>query len=50
MVAKLWKNVLLVILLLACLFNIVVKLVQKTSLEYELQSSAAYVEAQENEK
>ena len=27
-----------------------VKFVQKTSLEYELQSSAAYVEAQENEK
>lgn len=50
MAAKLWKNVLLVIVLLACLFNIVVKLVQKTSLEYELQSSATYVQSQENEK
>ena len=33
MVAKLWKKVLFVILIIACLFNIVNKLVHKASLD-----------------
>lgn len=44
MVAKLWKKILLFILIIACLFNIVNKLVNKASLEQELESSAQYVQ------
>lgn len=49
MIAKIWKKVLLFILLVACLFNIVNKIVRKNSLEQELQSSAQYVQEQEKE-
>ena len=38
MLAKLWKKVLLVICILACIFNIMSKLVAKTSLELNLKS------------
>lgn len=44
MIAKIWKKVLLAVLLIACLYNIVNKIVYKTSLEQELQSSAQYVQ------
>ena len=44
MVAKIWKKLLLFILIIACLFNVVIKLVSKSSLEQELQSSAVYIE------
>ncbi len=44
MLAKIWKKLLLGILIIACLFNVVNKLVHKPSLEKELQSSAQYVE------
>lgn len=50
MVAKLWKKVLFLILIIACLFNIVNKLVHKSSLEKELQSSVQYVQEQKLEK
>ena len=51
MVAKIWKKVLLFILLIACLFNVVIKLVRKTSLKQELLSSAQYMQqVQEEEK
>lgn len=49
MVAKVWKKVLFIILVVACLFNIVNKLVHKSSLEQELQSSAEYIEQQKEE-
>ncbi len=49
MLAKIWKKLLLFILVVACLFNVVSKLVYKTSLKAELQSSAQYVhEKQQN--
>ena len=38
MLAKLWKKVLLAICIIACLFNIMSKLVSKTSLELNLKS------------
>ena len=38
MLAKIWKKVLLVICIIACLFNITYKIVNKTSLKIELQS------------
>lgn len=47
--SKIWKKLLLVILILACLFNIVTKLVKRYSLKTELESSAQYLqEIQEN--
>jgi len=48
MIAKVWKKLLLFILLIACLFNIVIKIVNKSSLNEELQSSATYLQKQEN--
>ena len=44
MIAKIWKKVLFAILIIACLFNIVNKLVHKASLEQEMQSSAEYIQ------
>ena len=43
MVAKYWKKVCFIILIIACLFNVVSKLVQKTSLLNELQSSVQFI-------
>lgn len=42
--AKIWKKLLLAILILACLFNIVTKLVKRYSLKNELQSTVQYIE------
>lgn len=44
MIAKIWKKLLLAVLLIACLYNIVTKIVYKTSLEQELKSSAEYMQ------
>lgn len=49
MIAKIWKKLLFVVLIIACLFNIVIKLVNKTSMEQELQMSANYIESIEDE-
>lgn len=50
MVAKIWKKLLFVILIVACLFNIVNKIVHKASLEQELQSSAEYIKEKQLEE
>lgn len=47
MIAKIWKKLLLFILIIACLFNVVNKLVHKASLDKELESSAQYVQQQQ---
>lgn len=47
MVAKIWKKVLLVIVVLACLFNIVNKFVFHPSINEELEASAEYIDNQE---
>lgn len=49
MIAKIWKKLLLFILLIACLFNVVIKIVNKNSLEKELESSAQYMQEQKIE-
>ena len=49
MVAKIWKKLLFAILIVACLFNIVNKLVHKASLEQELKSSAQYIQEKQLE-
>ena len=48
MIAKIWKKVLLFVLIVACLFNIINKLVTKASLEQELEASAKYTYEQKN--
>lgn len=49
MIAKIWKKLLLFILLIACLFNIVIKIVNKNSLNEELQASAQYLKQEQIE-
>ena len=43
MLAKVWKKVCIAILIFACLFNIVSKLVHKVSFNKEVLSSAEYM-------
>lgn len=50
MAAKIWKKVLFFILIVACLFNIISKLVKKIPFIDELKTSAQYIMNQENEK
>ena len=47
MIAKYWKKIGLFILIIACLFNVVSKLVKRTSLKQELIQTAQYVLNQE---
>lgn len=50
MLAKYWKRILFFILIVACLFNIMSKIVKKTSVEDELQASAEYMEQHNREQ
>lgn len=43
MLAKIWKKVCILILIIACLFDIVMKLVGKVSFNAEALSSAKYI-------
>lgn len=43
MLSKVWKKVLLAVLIIACLFDVVTKLVRKNSLKNELTSAAQYL-------
>ena len=43
MLAKVWKKVCLIILVIACLFNIISKLVNRISFNKEILSSAQYL-------
>lgn len=43
MLAKYWKKIGLLILIIACVFNVMGKLVNKVSLNKEMISSAIYV-------
>lgn len=49
MLARYWKKIGLFILIIACIFNIMNKFIHKLSLENELESSATYVN-QENDE
>ncbi len=48
MIAKYWKRIGVIILVIACLFNITIKLVNKTSLKEELETSGQYILDREN--
>ena len=47
---KLWKKLLFIILIVACLFNIVSKLVMRNSLQSELQATLEYFFNKEDKK
>ena len=42
--AKIWKKLLMAILIIDCLFNIVNKIVKKYSLKQEVESSIEYMQ------
>ena len=44
MAGKMFKRIAIIILIVACLFNIVNKLVKRNSFKTELESAATYVE------
>lgn len=50
MFAKVWKKILFFILVFACLFNIIYKLVKKIPLIEELKTSAEYILNQDSQK
>ena len=51
MLAKYWKKICMLILIIACVFNIMSKLVHKLSLNKEMLYSAQYMfEQEENNK
>ena len=50
MVAKIWKKILLAVLIIACLFNIINKLIKKVSFNDEIKSSAEYVKTIEEKE
>lgn len=49
MLKKYWKKIGLLILIIACVFNVMNKLVHKLSLNKEMLQSAQYIFSQENE-
>ena len=50
MLAKIWKKIGLFILIVACIFNIMNKFINKLSLKDELEASATYINQQEENK
>ena len=50
MLARFWKKIGLFILIVACIFNVMNKFVNKLSLKTELESSATYVNQQNIEE
>ena len=48
MLARYWKKIGLFILIVACVFNVMTKFVNKLSLKTELEASATYVNQEEN--
>ena len=50
MLAKIWKKLCIFILIVACIFNIMIKLVRKLSFKEELQQSEMYLYEEYEEK
>lgn len=42
MIAKLWKKIGLLILIIACIYNVMNKIVKKVSFDNEMESTATY--------
>ncbi len=49
MLKKYWKKIGMLILIIACVFNVMSKLVNKLSLNKEILESAQYIFSQENQ-
>ncbi len=49
MLAKTWKKILLFVLIIACLFNVINKLVHKSSMEQEVKASVQYMQEKNKE-
>lgn len=45
MLAKIWQKLLLFILIVVCLFNVITKLVKKSTIKDELAASAQYIQS-----
>ena len=50
MLSKYWKRIGMIILIFACVFNVMGKLVNKLSLNKEMLYSAQYMQQEEKEK
>ena len=50
MLAKYWKKIGMLILIVACIFNVMSKLVHKASLNAELEASATYINQKNQEE
>ena len=50
MLAKIWKKLLMFILIVACVFNVMTKLINNLSIEDELLSSAQYIQDMKDAK
>ena len=48
MLARYWKKIGLFILIVACVFNVMTKFINKLSLKNELEASATYVNQEED--
>lgn len=49
MLARYWKKLGLFILIVACVFNVMTKFINKSSLKNELEASATYVNQEDDE-
>ena len=49
MLAKIWKKIGIFILIVACIFNIMIKLVKRISLNTQLEQSATYMKEEYKE-
>ncbi len=50
MLAKIWKKLGIFILIVACIFNIMIKLVKRISLNTQLEGSIKYMQEEYKEK
>ena len=50
MLERYWKKIGVFILIVACIFNVMLKFVHKTSLKQELEASATYMEQQNQDE
>jgi hypothetical protein len=50
MLAKYWKKIGIFILIIACIFNIMMKLVKKVSINTEIDESVKYMQEQQKEE
>ena len=50
MLSKYWKKIGLIIVIVACVFNVMIKLINKLSMDKEMVASAQYVQDNSNEQ